>query len=72
VNIAAPDREGCKIENYVMVEMNAMVEARSVGEGTFIEVGAKLGGKCVVGKVGSTSVGGLCELGRGFGDCEMA
>ncbi|KAI5820664.1 trimeric LpxA-like protein [Pyronema omphalodes] len=50
VNIAAPDKEGCTIENYVMVEMNAMVEARSVGEGTFIEVGAKLGGKCVVGK----------------------
>jgi dynactin-6 len=42
---------GVIMENYVVVEVGAMVEASRIGEGTIIEVNAKVGRGAVLGKV---------------------
>lgn len=50
------DREGegaVRLGRGVVVEAGAIVEARSVGDGTVVEVGARVGRGCVVGKVRS-------------------
>ena len=39
------------LEDYVVVEVGAVVEARRVGEGSVIEVNAKVGKGVVMGKV---------------------
>jgi predicted protein tyrosine phosphatase len=39
------------IDNGVIVEVGAMVEAKRIGEGCVIEVNAKIGKGAVVGKV---------------------
>lgn len=43
--------EGAVIEDYVIVEVGAIVEAKRVGEGSIIEINAKVGKGAVVGKV---------------------
>ena len=43
--------EGVIVEDYVVVEVGAIVEAKRVGEGSLIEVNARLGKGSVVGKV---------------------
>ena len=48
---AADERQGVVIESGVVVEVGAVVEARRVGEGTIIEVQAKIGKGAVLGKV---------------------
>jgi dynactin-6 len=48
---AANERQGILIENGVVIEVGAVVEARMVGEGTIIEVQAKIGKGAVLGKV---------------------
>lgn len=45
--------------------MNAVVEAREVGEGTAVEVGVRIGKGAVVGKVCRTVVVCGCGLGGG-------
>src|SRR5271163_2909031 len=45
------EREGVVIENGVVVEVGAIVEARRVGEGSLIEINAKIGKGAVLGKV---------------------
>ncbi len=40
------------IENGVVVEVGAIVEAHRVGEGSVIEVNARIGRGAVLGKVG--------------------
>ena len=42
---------GVTIENGVVVEVGAVVEARRVGEGSVIEISAKIGKGAVIGKV---------------------
>lgn len=44
------------LDSGVMVETAAVVEAQFVGEGTVIEVGAKVGQGCVIGKVSTWSI----------------
>lgn len=39
------------IQNGVVIEVGAVVEAKTVGEGTVIEVQAKIGKGAVLGKV---------------------
>ncbi|KAF8244174.1 hypothetical protein K440DRAFT_605317 [Wilcoxina mikolae CBS 423.85] len=39
--LAAADEKGLVVEDYVVVEMNAVVEARRIGEGSVVEVGVK-------------------------------
>jgi dynactin-6 len=48
---AESDRQGVVIGNGVVVEVGAVVEAKTVGEGTVIEVQAKIGKGAVLGKV---------------------
>lgn len=51
------DREGegaVRLGRGVVIEAGAIVEAREVGEGTVVEVGARVGRGCVVGKVRSS------------------
>jgi dynactin-6 len=43
--------EGVVIEDYVIIEVGAVVEAKRVGEGSVIEINAKVGKGAVVGKV---------------------
>jgi dynactin-6 len=45
-------KEGVVIENGVVVEVGAIVEAHRVGEGSVIEVNARIGRGAVLGKVG--------------------
>lgn len=40
-----------RIENNVVVEIGAVVEAKLVGEGCLVEVNAKIGRRAVLGKV---------------------
>ena len=46
---------GVILEKNVTVEAGAMVEAKFVGEGTTIELGARIGKGAILGKVGTTS-----------------
>lgn len=43
--------EGVFLENGVVVETGAVVEARKVGEGSVIEVNARIGKGAIIGKV---------------------
>jgi dynactin-6 len=45
------EREGVVIDNCVVVEVGAVIEAKRVGVGCHIEVNAKLGKGAVLGKV---------------------
>jgi dynactin-6 len=47
----ASQLEGVVLKDYVVVEVGAVVEARSVGEGSVIEINAKVGNGAVIGKV---------------------
>lgn len=47
---------GLVLDKYVVIETGAVVEAAEVGQGTVVEVGAKLGLGCVIGKVCGTSL----------------
>lgn len=49
--LAAPDETGLTIEDGVLIEVNAVIEARFIGENSGIEVGAKVGKRAVIGKV---------------------
>ena len=49
--LAAPDERGMVLDNYVVVEMNAVVEAARIGEGSVVEIGVRVGKGAVVGKV---------------------
>lgn len=40
------------LEDYVVLEVGAVVEAKQVGEGSIIEINAKVGRGAVIGKVG--------------------
>lgn len=51
--IAAPDAVGLTIHDGVVVETNAVIEARLLGEDSTIEVGAKVGKRAIIGKVRS-------------------
>ena len=48
-----PDDEehNVTIENGVVIEVGAVVEARRVGEGSVVEINAKIGKGAVIGKV---------------------
>jgi dynactin-6 len=48
---SAEQAGGVVMENYVVVEVGAVVEASKVGEGTIIEINAKVGRGAVLGKV---------------------
>lgn len=43
--------EGVVIEDCVVVEVGAIVEAKRVGEGSIIEINARVGKGAVIGKV---------------------
>lgn len=43
--------EGVVIEDYVVIEVGAIVEAKYVGEGSIIEINARVGKGAVIGKV---------------------
>jgi dynactin 6 len=43
--------EGVLIEDYVVVEVGAIVEAKRVGEGSIIEINARVSKGAVIGKV---------------------
>jgi dynactin-6 len=43
--------EGVILEDYVVLEVGAVVEAKRVGEGSIIEINAKVGRGAVIGKV---------------------
>jgi dynactin-6 len=43
--------EGVVIEDCVVVEVGAIVEAKRVGEGTIVEINARVGKGAVIGKV---------------------
>ena len=43
--------EGVFIENGVVIETGAVVEARKIGEGSVVEVNARIGRGAIVGKV---------------------
>jgi dynactin 6 len=43
--------DGVVIEDCVVVEVGAIVEAKRVGEGTIIEINAKVGKGAIIGKV---------------------
>lgn len=45
------ENEGVLIENGVVVEVGATVEAMSIGEGCLIEINARIGKGAVLGKV---------------------
>lgn len=45
--------EGVTLEDFVVLEVGAVVEAKRVGEGSIIDINAKVGRGAVVGKVGS-------------------
>lgn len=45
------DQNGVKIEDYVVIEVGALIEAKVIGEGSLIEINAKIGKGAVVGKV---------------------
>ncbi|PQE33554.1 transferase hexapeptide domain-containing protein [Rutstroemia sp. NJR-2017a WRK4] len=51
---------GVTMENYVVVEVGAVVEASRIGEGTIIEVNARVGRGAVLGK--HCKIGPLCEV----------
>jgi dynactin 6 len=44
-------KAGTKLGKHVVVESMALVEAREVGEGTWIQSGARISVGCVIGKV---------------------
>ena len=55
VGLQAPSTnqpEGVIIEDYVVLEVGAVVEAKRVGEGSVIEINARVGKGAVIGKVG--------------------
>jgi dynactin-6 len=43
--------EGVFIENGVVIETGAVVEARKIGEGSVVEVNARIGRGAIIGKV---------------------
>jgi dynactin-6 len=43
--------DGVIIEDYVLIEVGAIVEARRVGEGSIVETNARVGKGAVIGKV---------------------
>ena len=45
------EKEGVVIENGVIVEVGATVEAKRIGEGSVIEVNARIGKGAIIGKV---------------------
>ncbi|EWC45290.1 hypothetical protein DRE_06017 [Drechslerella stenobrocha 248] len=47
--LVAPDVDGLVVGDYVLVEVNCTIHAARIGEGTSIEVGAKLGKGCRIG-----------------------
>lgn len=44
------------IENGVVVEVGALVEAKRIGEGSVIEINARIGKGAVIGKVGTMAL----------------
>ena len=56
------EREGVAIDNGVIVEVGATVEAKRIGEGCVIEVNAKIGKGVVIGKVCRQYQGELLAL----------
>ena len=52
VGVAGDEEGDVIIGDEVNIEAGAIVQAKSVGDGTMIEVGAKIGKGAVVGKVG--------------------
>jgi dynactin-6 len=53
---ASTSQTGVTLEDYVVVEVGAEVEAKSIGEGSLIEVKAKVGKGAVIGKVLLSSI----------------
>ncbi|KAF3905389.1 hypothetical protein ABW21_db0205613 [Orbilia brochopaga] len=47
--LIAPDADGLVLGDYVLIEVNCTIHAARIGEGTSIEVGAKLGKGCRIG-----------------------
>ncbi|KAH8599775.1 trimeric LpxA-like protein [Bisporella sp. PMI_857] len=56
-------RDGLLIDDSVVIEAGAIVEARSVGEGCVIDVNARVGKGAVLGK--HCKVGAVCAVGEG-------
>ena len=50
-SLSTSQPEGVFIEDYVTIEVGAMVEAKRVGEGTIIEINARICKGAVIGKV---------------------
>ena len=50
------------IEDYVVLEVGAVVEAKRVGEGSIIEINATVGKGAVIGKVGLSRCGSVYKL----------
>lgn len=64
-------QEGVVLGRGVIVEQGAAVEAVVVGEGSVVEVRARVGRGCVVGKVSNAILwvhGGLSGRGEHFAD----
>ncbi|KAH8801625.1 trimeric LpxA-like protein [Xylogone sp. PMI_703] len=60
----SPDQEqGVVIGDYVIVEFGATVEAKKIGDGSLIEINAKVGKGAVLGK--HCKIGPLCEIAEG-------
>jgi carbonic anhydrase/acetyltransferase-like protein (isoleucine patch superfamily) len=47
-----PVKDSCEIGEWVTVECGAIIEARSIGDGTVIDVGVRIGRGAKIGKVG--------------------
>jgi dynactin-6 len=45
------EEEGVRLDNGIVVEVGAVIEARRIGEGCLIEVNARIGRGAVLGKV---------------------
>jgi NDP-sugar pyrophosphorylase family protein len=56
--LTAQDADGLTIENHVVVETNAHVEARRIGKGSTIEAGVRVGKGAVIGQVRRARVWG--------------
>jgi len=63
--------EGVRIGNGVVIEVGAVIEARSIGDGCLIEVNARIGKYAVLGK--HCKIGPLCEVAEGevLPDCTV-
>ncbi|KAI9806614.1 MAG: hypothetical protein M1825_006071 [Sarcosagium campestre] len=68
VGLSSPGADGddeaaVVLKDCVTVDVGAVVEASSIGEGTFIEVNAKIGRGAVIGK--HCKISPLCEVAAG-------